>query len=110
MNLVEEAQETSDEMIWGASSLGSARDAALGTGVLQPKSFALAVHSNSKNKNTNTNSSQSAPELELELDFLFCFYSRALPLSRLIPKWLRTSISFFCRSSSLSREAQTLAV
>jgi hypothetical protein len=36
MNLVEEAQETSDEMIWGASSLGSARYAALGTGVLQP--------------------------------------------------------------------------
>ena len=50
MNLVEEAQETSDEMISGACSLVSARYATLGMGVLQPKSFALAVHSNNKNK------------------------------------------------------------
>jgi hypothetical protein len=31
MNLVDEAQETSDEMIWGACSLVSARYATLGT-------------------------------------------------------------------------------
>ncbi|PMD60541.1 uncharacterized protein K444DRAFT_394953 [Hyaloscypha bicolor E] len=79
MNLVEEAQETSDEMIWGACSLSCERRATTTPhwvrGYFSQNPSPWLSPATARIEIPTPTPPQSAPELEVE--FLFCFCCRA---------------------------------